>query len=314
MNGLRLFGLWLLLCLGGCLEVESMEVRVVADRAQDRLDVMIVSRGLWSTSGSESGLAEDLADMRKCRDVSALPVPGIGVVDFTTPKVEGKPEEDWHLLAQFLDIEPGAFFLDEQQRLCFYQFVRVNRLREFLGKCNEVARGRLLQQSKQSSRETQILIEDAVKAKLEFIAIDGAGFLFRVPMVDEDHRTQQTALWRSVARSIETAMGTADKSDGTERGVVQHLRDNDVAIVRRKGLTEYVVGTQGSDICDYQVRGRRYTDNLLKAFVVDEPAPPAVTQAIIDKQFEGFHARQARLPAAYRALRSQGSGAPARDK
>lgn len=306
MNGWRLFGLWLLLCLGGCLEVESMEVRVVADRAQDRLDVMIVSRGLWSTAGSENGVAEDLADLRKCRDVSALPLPGLGVADFTSPQANDKHDEEWRFLAQFLDIEPGAFFLDEQQRLCFYQFVRVNRLREFLVKCNEVARGRILEQSKMANRETQVLIEAAVKAKLEFLAIDGAGFLARLPMADEEHRRQQTALWRDVARNIEKAMGSADKSDGTERGVVQHLRDNDVAVVRRKGLTEYIVGTQGSDVCDYQLRGRRYQDNLLKAFVLDEPAPPAVTQAVIDKQFEGFHGRQARLPAAYRALRSSG--------
>jgi hypothetical protein len=86
---------------------------------------------------------------------------------------------------------------------------------------------------------------------------------------------------------------------------VRTLVDNDVAIVRRAGVTEYLIGTQGSEVCDYVLPGKAYEDNLMKAFTAGEPRPPAVTQAIIDKQFAAFHAREARMPKAFAELKQR---------
>jgi len=292
------------LCLSlltGCLEVESMEMQVVADRANDRLDVMLTSRGVWSSATNETNLAKDLADLRKCRELSAVPLPGIGVVDLSQP-AEGQ-DGKWLQLVPFLDIEPGAFFVDEQGRLSFYQFLRIHRPKQFAAVVDEIARASWATQKQRGSPETIALMEQAGREQWPLFVVDGAGFTLRRPLADADHRAEQAQLWNEVARKVERAVtgeGGAEKSDATQRGPIQMLRDNDVAIVRRAGVTEYVIGTQGSEVCDYQLRGGKYQDNLMQAFGETEPPPPAVTQALIDKQFASFRQREARVPPAFR--------------
>ncbi|MEO6597585.1 MAG: hypothetical protein ABIP94_22810 [Planctomycetota bacterium] len=296
----------------GCLEVESMEARAVADAKNDRLDFMIVSRGVWSSHVDGDTLKKDLANLRKCRDVAAVIWPGLGLVDFTKVNESGDDatweKERWRQIVPFVDIEPGAFFVDEQGRLSFYQFIRIHKPAEFAALCSELGRKSMLEKTKGVSRETVALLEKAAAEQSPIVTIDGAGFRVRRPLSYDDHRAQQTGLWREVARAIRKAEKSEDgqtQDDGTERGIVQALRDNDVAIVRYRDATEYVIGTQGSEVCDYQMRGGEYIDNLMQAFVKDEPRPPALTQALIDKQFTSFHARDARLPAAYEELKKR---------
>ena len=84
----RLLPLLVLLLLAGCLEVDSMDVTVVADLPNDRLDVMLVSRGL-SSSWTGTGIERDRKDLLSCREVAAVPVPGLGVVDATATRRAG---------------------------------------------------------------------------------------------------------------------------------------------------------------------------------------------------------------------------------
>ncbi|HZN39557.1 MAG TPA: hypothetical protein VFD82_12185 [Planctomycetota bacterium] len=287
-----------LLPVAGCLEVESMEVRVVADSKNDRLDIMIVSRGVWSSAKSDSELASDLAKLRKCREVAAVPVPGMGVMDFTAQDDDADWQR-WRELIPFLDIEAGAFFTDEQGRLSFYQFLRVHRPKEFAAACSRIARTAMLAEKKISAA-TRALLEKAANEEWPVVIIDGAGFGFRRPLADEDHRTERAELARDVERSLDREAKRAEREEGKpEPSLLRSLFDNDLAIVRRAGVTEYLIGTQGSEVCDYVMPGKAYEDNLMKAFTADEPRPPAVTQAIIDKQFAAFHAREARLPPAF---------------
>lgn len=310
MTTLRSAVLLLPLLFAGCLEVESMEIQVVADRANDRLDVMIVSRGVFSSATNEQNLQKDLADLMKCRDVAAVPMPGLGVVDFTDP-AKGDTDAKWQRNAMFFDIEAGAFFIDEQGRLSFYQFLRINRAKEFAALAGQQALEQMAA-DRRTTPATQELVAAAIRDGLQVITIDGAGFVFRRPLAEAEHKDEQIALWRGVVRGVEKALTKedgAERTDATERGHVQMLRDNDAAIVRRQGVTEYYIGTQGSDACDYQLRGPAYRDNLLQAFIVNEPRPPHVTQALVDKQFAAFHGRQARVPEAYAAAKRRLVGA-----
>jgi hypothetical protein len=294
-----------LLVVPACLEVESMEVRVAADAKNDRLDIMIVSRGVWSTARSDSELASDLAKLRRCRDVAAVPVPGMGVMDFTTPADDAVDAQRIRELVPFLDIEPGAFFTDEQGRLSFYQFLRVNRPKQFAAACSRIAREAMLTDKKVSA-ETRALLEKAASEEWPILIIDGAGLCFRRPLADEDHRKERAELARSIERSLENEAKKAEPSNGKPRpNLVRTLLDNDVAVVRRECITEYLIGTQGSGQCDYVLPGEPYEDNLMKAFTADEPRPPAVTQAIIDKQFAAFHAREARVPKDFAELKQR---------
>jgi hypothetical protein len=50
---------------------------------------MLVSRGLSSWTGT--GIERDLKDLLSCREVAAVPVPGLGVVDFTKQTEDATP-------------------------------------------------------------------------------------------------------------------------------------------------------------------------------------------------------------------------------
>ncbi|MFO1076136.1 MAG: hypothetical protein U1E73_00255 [Planctomycetota bacterium] len=264
-----------------------------------------MSRGVHSSASTEDNLQKDLADLRKCRDVAAVPVPGFGVADFASEPRAGE-EEKWRRSLRFLSVEAGAFFVDENGRLSYYQFLRIDHAREFCRMADEAARVAWKEQREKAAKDTVAAIDAAVQAGLVAFAMDGSGFVCRWPMSDDDHRQNQESHWRSVVRDVEKALGEGgERSDATQRGMVQLLRDNDVAAVRRVGYTEFFVGTQGAPVNDYQWRGAKYEDNLLRALTTDEPRPPSVTQALIDKQFALFRGREARMPAAFAAARER---------
>jgi hypothetical protein len=294
-----------LVVVPACLEVESMEMRVVADGKHDRLDIMIVSRGVWSSARNDSDLASDLGKLRRCREVAAVPVPGGGVLDFTQEPDAGDDAERCRELVPFLEIEAGAFFTDEQGRLSFYQFLRVHRPKEFAAACSRLLRKAMLAEQRLSAT-TRALLEKAANEEMPVVIIDGAGFCVRRPLADEDHRAERAELARELERSLDRAAKDAEREQRRPApSLVRTLVDNDVAIVRRAGVTEYLIGTQGSEVCDYVLPGKAYEDNLMKAFTAGEPRPPAVTQAIIDKQFAAFHAREARMPKAFAELKQR---------
>lgn len=312
MSGPRRFVIVPLLLLASCLEVESTEVRVVADTQNDRLDVMIVSRGVSSSAGSEQSLRKDLADLRQCRDGACVIAPGLGVMDFGKPEepADEAEAEARRRLVSFLDFEPGAFFVDDAGRLSFYQFVRIHRLGEFEAFCNERVRTAVLAKRKGVSPATAALIEKAQREGATWLTIDGAGFAVRRPLSAADHRAERDEMWREVVHQV-VASARSRPDDPVhevvaytvERGVVQALRDNDVAVVRHEDATEYYVGIQGSAVGDYRIRGGEYKDDLLLALAAEEPRPPVVTQELVEKQFAGFRAREARLPAAYAEIK-----------
>src|SRR5262249_34227439 len=145
--------------LAGCLEVDSMEVTVVADLPHDRLDVMLVSRGL-SSSWTGSGIEHDLKDLLSCREVAAVPVPGLGVVDFTK-QTEG--DDRWQTLLPFVSVEAGAFFVDELDRLSFYQFLRIEHVQAFVRAIEAMARAEMANVRKGVSPATLALVDRAVR-------------------------------------------------------------------------------------------------------------------------------------------------------
>lgn len=302
-----------LLLLGSCLQVESTEVRVVADTKNDRLDVMIVSRGVSSNAGNEKNLQKDLADLRSCRDGACVIAPGLGVMDFARQEA-AKDEATAAARQRFvslLDFESGAFFVDEAGRLSFYQFVRIHRLTEFEALCNERALA-TIGDRKGISAETAALLEKARQDGAKMVTIDGAGFRIRRPLSTADHHAERDKLWHEIVLEIVKALERRpddQTNDAVARALEQSglraFRDNDMAIVRHHDATEYFVGTQGSEVCDYRMGGDEYKDNLLVALTAEEPRPPIVTQALVEKQFTAFRTREARLPTAYAEIKQR---------
>ena len=310
---LRWFACVLCLIAAACLEVDSMEVQVVADAANDRLDVMIISRGVSSSATTKDNLAKDFADLMKCRDAAAVPLPGVGVMDFTQPD-DAADSAKWRRAIQYLEIEAGAFFVDESGRFSFYQFLRVHRPAELAKVVSAMAAEGWQKELERATPETRELMQRAAREQWPLLVFDGAGVVVRRPLADDDHRQEQQKFWRAVIRAVREPEKQATEEgqkpiDPSDRGLVQLLRDNDVAVVRRPGVTEYHVGTQGAPVCDYQLRGKPYVDNLLQELVQNEPRPPAVNQALIEKQFATFRQRNVRMPAAFAAAKKAAAAA-----
>jgi len=284
----RLCAFVVLLLLGGCLEVDSMEITVVADAAADRLDVLIVSRGISSSGPTKP--EGDLELLLKCRELAAVPVPGIGVMDFTQEDDESHNRE----LLSWLEIEAGAFFTDERGRLSYYQFARILHPARFAAEVERQMRAQFAAPDPKLSPATRALRERAVKEQWPLFAFAGAGCTLRWPLADDEHRQEMQHFWAQVFDGVRQ-----DAKPEELRGMAQWLRDNDLAVVRRPGVTEFVIGTQGAEQCEFSLRGAEYTDNLHKLLVAKEPSPPKATQKLIDEQFDAFHRRATRMPKAF---------------
>lgn len=209
-------------------------------------------------------------------------------------------------LLPFVSVEAGAFFVDELDRLSSYQFLRIEHAQAFVRAIEVMARTEMADVKKGVSPATLALLDRAVRESWPLVVMDGAGITIRRPLSDADHRAEQARLWRDVVEAAHKTRDADEKGRGDgplERGIVQVLRDNDVAVVRRENVTEYVIGTLGAATCRYRLRGEPYTDNLMQAFVQGEPKPPRAAQTLIDKQFDAFRSRAVRMPAAFAEAR-----------
>src|SRR5262249_55900941 len=200
----------------------------------------------------------DLKDLLSCREVAAVPVPGVGVIDFTK-QTEG--DDRWQTLLPFLSVEAGAFFVDELDRLSFYQFLRIEHAQAFMRAIEVMVRTEMANDRKGVSPATLALVDRAVRESWPLVVLDGAGITIRRPQSDADHRAEQARVWRDVVEAAHKPRDSDERGRGDgplERGIVQVLRDNDVGVVRRPDVTEYVIGTLGATTCKYRLRGEPY--------------------------------------------------------
>lgn len=277
-------------------EVERSEIRIVADAKNDRLDVLIVSRGIYSTAKNDKQLEKDFESLLRCRDAGAIPM-SFGVIDLAEVPDEEELVEPMALVLQHLEVEPGAFFVDGEKRLCFYQFLRIHRPRDFCAAFDACVRGIWAngkeRAAKDASPETLALVERAVAEKWPLLRVEGAAFAFGRPLATADHEKEAKQLAEHLAKDPDEA---------------RMLADNHVAIVRRENVTEYVLGELGAERCDFVAQSKeKATDSLLELFADREPTPPAVTDELVEKQFTAFRGREARVPPAFAAAKKRGA-------
>ena len=126
----------LLLAASSCLEIDAQDVYVHFDAEQDRIDLMLVHRGVFaeaSNDDTEKALRvaiEDLAEARQTGEVILWNNRPLRI----NPIEDGTPATT--ALFGHLDVENGGLFTDPTGTLCAYQFVRVNRAKAFFQKLN----------------------------------------------------------------------------------------------------------------------------------------------------------------------------------
>jgi hypothetical protein len=275
------------LVLAGCLELDGQEVTIRYDAEADRIDVLLVYRGLFAEGGQGSSsdpldkAMKDLADARETGEFvfwNNWPLS----VDLSR---DIKPP--MKALADHVDVENGDLFTDPQGVLCAYQFVRIRDAKAFVQKVNlllEVAlqtgfSGEGLRGSEGRHTlddDTRELVRDFLRSGEKLFVLEPGRVELRLPFSQQDHAWVKAQLEdhfmdnmpreivrrRSVAerRAAGGAVADTTASEATVNVPGEALRadiarapsfrffwDNDLSILRELELTTIGIGVAGQE-------------------------------------------------------------------
>ncbi|HEX5050966.1 MAG TPA: hypothetical protein VFZ65_04270 [Planctomycetota bacterium] len=294
----------LLLC-GGCLEFDAQDITVRYDAKADRIDALLVYRGLFAESGNGSGdkpldkAIKDLADARQTGEFvfwNNWPLR----VDLTNER----PAPVMALMAH-IDVENGGLFTDPHGVLCAYQFVRVREARAFLQKVNLLFEVGL--QARLASGwnaygpahtfddDTKDMVREFLRSGEKLLTLEPGRLEVRLPCSAKDHawlkgqleqhfvlnapremlRRAATAARRSGGGDVtdtSVAEGAVDLRGGELRDAVRQCPsvrffwDNDWSLQRDPELTTVGLGVRGAaELCVHKASEGLYHDSLLKA-------------------------------------------------
>ena len=313
---------WLLpLVLASCLEFEQQELHLRYDADQDRMDVLLVYRGLYAAKSNpmqvqdgKSLIDEAFSDLEKAREHGAFAFQS--PMNFRVDPVE-EAEEDW--VRRHIDVEHGGLFTDPKGRLCGYQFVRVRDFRAFLPKFDEAQRMLLFSlfgpavdaENGWPEAATQ-RFADYIEQGNALIKADGCCFEARLPIREQDHApvkrfvigdseqkpadaapAQQPA---AGPRPVKRGRSGAAPPPSPSPNPLTVRRDGDVTIVR--------YGTPGSAAMRVDVQcGKGDTELLDELRRLDEAIEVGVPDQALLRRFAEFGKRDAVLPPALAKLR-----------
>lgn len=293
-----------LLPLAGCLEFDAQDVVVRHDPAADRIDVLIVYRGLFAEGGSGSGekpLDKALQDLDQARQTGEFTFWNNWPLSVDLTKEGPAPVK---ALVQHVEVENGALFTDPRGVLCAWQFVRIHEAKLFLQKVNtlfELALQAGLASSfdgagpdHRADDDTREFVREFLRSGEKLIVLERGRIELRLPCSDRDHRWLKAQLEdhfldnlpREIVRrhgvaARRAAGGEVSDTSVTEasvqvegdqlRGELQAASsfrffwDNDLSLVRELELTRIGVGVAGRDELRLRKAGEGlYHDSLLR--------------------------------------------------
>lgn len=323
-----------------CLEFDGQEVFLHHDVERDRIDVLIVYRGLYA----ESGTAED--DMKKAlQDLDATRRSGEFCFwynwPFTVDLTRERPAPV-RALMDHVDVENGGLFTDPQGELCGYQFVRVRDAQAFLKKVNTLLE--LAVQAALASgidlrgpehrlhQDTRELLLEHLRAGERLLALEDNRIELRLPLAEADLRyaldqMEQHFLsnaCREMAKAEERA-AAAGHTFGDARERYQELLrgapsfrffwDNPISIERRPGLVRVALGTAADgeeedggspELHLRKARDGAYDPRLLEQLRArGEAIEDGVPDPELARRFAAFRAREPVLPPGLAELRDR---------
>lgn len=314
MHLIRLLLFLFLPLLCGCLEIEEIEVRVVADPARDRIDLCIVSRGVFASraaSGAgEKELTSELEELLSLRDHAAFPLMGTGPLDLTKvienerdPAEAQRAEGIRRKLLEFVELEPGVFHLDEEDRLCLYQFVRIHRVGAFVAWVNETLAEEKFWADYALDDDTRQFLTAFLARKEPFMALDGTGIRFRMPCSESAHADLLDEVFDKACNAA------SEDRENRGRSEQRHLRtllDNRVAAVRHERHTDFFFGIQGAPTGTYWFRDKLgYQPDLLERLVAKDGSVDEMADEVIVAAFTAFREREVKEPEAVQAARKR---------
>ncbi len=326
----------LLTLLSGCLEFDAQDVVIHHDVANDRLDVLLIYRGLIAEGSSERDqIKEALDDLDKCLATGefAFWCNWPFKVDPTAePKGLGKD------LLQHVDVENGGLFTDPVGKLCGYQFVRIREATAFFAKLENALQLGLqagllagFPDDKEANHkvdaDTRDYATEFLREKQKMIVAAPGHLELRLPCSAADHRWLKGRLERyalinasremvrrhgvAVLRSNGGSVLTTSIADASvelpgtdiEQGLskapsFRFFWDNDFSFVHRDGLTTISLGTgESEEINITKSSDGIYHEEFLAAVRKrGDKIEDGVPDQELARRFGAFHGRDAVLP------------------
>lgn len=316
---------WLLpLLLASCLEFEQQELHLRYDAEKDRMDVLLVYRGLYAGDGNplpgangKSPIEQAMSDLQKVREHGAFAFRSSG--NFRVDPVE-EFGSDW--VRRHIDVEYGGLFTDPLGRLCGYQFVRVRDFRAFVPRFAKEHRellfslfGPAVNAEKGWPKPALQAFASYVEQGSPVITADGCCFEVRLPIREQDHDlVRRYVLGDPAEEPGDAAPAVPEKQPaaGPQRVTRRKgggarpasARPNALTVRRAGKVTVVRYGTPGAATMRVDVpcgKGdTRFLDELRER---EEPIEAGVPDQALLRRFAEFGKRDAVLPAALAKLR-----------
>ncbi|MGH7151662.1 MAG: hypothetical protein ACREIU_13240 [Planctomycetota bacterium] len=310
--------------LPGCLPYDEQEIRFRIDAARDRIDLLLVDRGLhqdqggWFGGGSEAA-GKDLDRIAKGeRWVSLL----YGLLTLPIDDLKA-PGSDFEArlasrLREHVAVEHGRFFRDAEGRLCWWQCVRLSKLSGFLDLANEGIRSALSDPKGLESFRKELRLEDetsgallrrALEAKEPFLLRRGGALAYRFPASREGCRNLLAHLIEEIRGGVledaqkrgeageDAIEGAASRPSGRKptefEQMTQFLLGLEASLLRSGDSVELVLGNpeRGEQTIAFPRQGE-YEENLAPLLEERKIAIHSdVTEAAILAAFDAFCAR-----------------------
>jgi hypothetical protein len=290
------------LSLAACdLRFDAQTIELVADPAQDRLDVLLVYHGL----SYAKKIAPDKQPAKLEGFLAEQPVMLLESWPFLFPLA--RHDEDTAAFFEHARMEAGPLHLDGDGRLSLFQMVRISRVSELLAKANAEIGAAIAAQLEAEGELLGLAVNDATRkatqqaiaGKHAWLAVRGAALELAVPCDVEFHGRMRSALLRQI-------LGDAVR-EGLEDGVPPERREARIlgsawvafliesawSILRESGSTVFRVGLAGAERTRIIKPAQgEYDRTLLDALVArDGKRPPQVTEEEIAERFKVFRAR-----------------------
>jgi len=190
----------ILSALGGCLEFDAQQITMRYDVQRDRIDALIVYRGLFAENNTVSSSANPvgvaLADLQKVLDRGQAffwcnwPL-AIDLVESDAATAE---------LAMHVEVEHGGLYTDPMGVLNGYQFLRVVRVGEFVRKLNTMlellVQGAMMGGFRgiEFDRDTREIVTEFLREGKKMVVIEPGRVELRLPLSKRDFQKVVAAM------------------------------------------------------------------------------------------------------------------------
>jgi len=326
----------ILLLLAGCLEFDAQEITFRYDQKNDRIDALVVYRGLFVESGSGSS---DKPNEKALADLDEAIAHGEFYFWCNWP-LRVDPVKDTGpgaALLPHLQVEVGGLFTDPKGVLCGYQFVRIEQAGAFLKKLNtmlEIGVQAVLVSGFAGRGENHKFDDDTREAVREFLrsgekmlAIEAGRIELRMPCSAKDHRyfkqqleaTLLREMRREMVRRIGVEEARAKGGDVTDTSVTnaavtvpgealqESIRtsasfrlfwDNDFTLDHRDEVTTVGLGLRGTE----ELRVTKASEGLYHPSFLEklrergDKIEDGLPDQELARRYEAFRGRDAVLP------------------